>query len=192
MKFMMIFVMFLLLFFSGIQAGFTVDWGIKAGICIADQDFDYTYDIELDTKKRKGLDIGMYVDWVINSRLSLLTETHYIQKGMVDSIEQRDDQGNKIGVIWYSNRVDYLSIPILSRISFGTENINPYLIFGPRFDILIGNQSKPLESLYDEFKKFGIGGDFGIGIESDILKSVTVLIEFRYSPDLTDAYKTDY
>ena len=166
-------------------------YGFKSGISIANQDFTFTEDLHFDTKNRTGFDIGVYIEWFSVPFFGVLTEVHYIQKGMIDEIMGIDEYGNETGTIRYDNRVDYLTFPFLVRILFENKYMSPYLLIGPRFDFLLGYDSQH-GVLYDEFKKVDIGGDIGIGVEINSTEPLTVLIEGRYSSDFTDACKTDY
>jgi hypothetical protein len=61
---------------------------------------------------------------------------------------------------------------------------------GPRIDLFLGYNSDLSGALYDEFERVDIGGDFGIGVGNNS-GPMRMLLEFRYSPDFSNAYKTD-
>ncbi len=157
---------------------------------VANQDFDYTFGFDFDTESRTGFDMGIYTEWFDLPFFSLLTEIHYIQKGMQHEERRFNEFGEEVALLKWNNRVDYLSIPILVKITIQTEHVSPYFIMGPRIDLLLGYDSDHFEALYDEFERVNLGGDFGIGVGNNS-GPVKILLEFRYSPDFTNAYKTD-
>jgi len=167
-------------------------FGFKTGLVVANQDFDYTNpDLSLDTKSRVGFDLGGFVEWFDLPYLSILTEAHYIQKGMVIEVEKTNVYGGHIGTIKFDYRVDYLSVSALGKFEVGGKFISPYLIAGSRFDFLLGSVTDGNDELYDNFKSTVMGGDIGIGLEFNPINFPTILTEFRYSHDFSKAYKAD-
>lgn len=190
MKRMGISMVLILFCFSSAYAKLINGYGLKTGVVIANQDFDHTYGFFDDTKNRTGFDFGVYMEWFNLLFLSMLIEAHYVQKGMIEEVPRTNEFGDPISPIKHNNRVDYLSIPILAKITFETKHVSPYLAIGPRFDFLLDYKSKILKTLYKELKDMDTGGTIGIGVESKT-EPLKMLLEFRYSPDFTNAYKTD-
>lgn len=58
--------------------------------------------------------------------------------------------GELMSPLKYDHRIDYLSIPVLAKLSMKTKHISPYFVVGPRFDFLLDYKSKTLKLLYDE------------------------------------------
>ena len=174
---------------SGAHAQTLQGYGVKAGVVIANQDFDYTFGFGFDTNDRTGFDIGVYAEWFDLAFFSLLTEVHYIQKGMKHE-ERRITEFGELPPRKWDSRVDYLSFPVLAKITIQANRYSPYFMMGPRIDLFLGYNSDLLEGLYDEFERVDIGGDFGIGV-GDNGGPVKVLLELRYSPDFSNAYETD-
>ena len=194
MRVLLTLVVLLLICSSVVQGEMLKGFGFKTGIAIANQNFDYTAPgLSLDTKNRQGFDFGGFVEWFNPPHLSVLTEAHYIQKGMKLDVEKvtyfHPDQ---IGTVTYDYRVDYLSVSALVKFTLEGKLISPYLITGPRFDFLLGNNTEGSDELYDNFKSTVFGGDIGIGAEFDIIDLGTILSELRYSYDFSKAYKTDF
>lgn len=112
---------------------------------------------------------------------------------MISEIPRISEYGEPFGptkAMKFNNRVDYLSVPLLIKITFKTKHINPYFVTGPRFDFFLAYESKSFGVLYDKFKDMDVGGTVGVGAESNA-KPQGALFEFRYSPDFSNAYKTD-
>lgn len=178
--------------FTVLSAQLNLSYGIKTGCVIANQDFDYgDNSFSSDLKNRYGLDIGAFIEYSHNSNLYILLETHYIQKGMIYEIEQRDDTGQLIGIIALNNRMDYLEFDVFGKFSHNFNNSSLYIILGPRIDILLGYDSKFFNDLYDDFERLDFGGTFGLGYEFNLLESNNFLFEMRYSPSFTNSYETD-
>jgi opacity protein-like surface antigen len=116
---------------------------------------------------------------------------------MIEEVEERDEN-NVVTIRDLNNRVDYLSIPILAKLILKRKYISPYILIGPRFDILLGYKAgkldgvERLDAVYNQFKNNGIGADLGIGTEINVSESITTLVEFRYSHDFADAYETEF
>jgi hypothetical protein len=190
MRKLIIAVVLVLFSFSGANARLLKAYGFKAGVVVANQDFDYFGRLQFDTKARSGLSFGVFAEWLSLRSLSILTEAHYIQKGYVSESVQTDEFGTPIRIFKFDHRVDYLSIPLLAKVTLRTKHLSPYLIVGPRFDFLLGYKSETLDEVYRDLKDLDVGGTIGLGVESRS-QPVKVLLEFRYSPNFTNAYQTD-
>jgi opacity protein-like surface antigen len=126
--------------------------------------------------------------------LSALIELQYTQKGMTESIpitteSQPDGTGE---FITKRPRVDYLSIPILVKARFSTPVIVPYLVAGPRFDILLSMKGDGFDVVVDKFKTSEFGATLGFGVEVTFWHPIGVLAEFRYNPSFGDAFSSNF
>jgi hypothetical protein len=174
--------------------------GCKTGISLANQSFDYSSSYEPDLRTRIGFDFAICTEWLDMPSFHIITEIHYIQRGMIQEIEGiRDENNVLLPAVKVNNRVDYLSIPILAKLILKRKLVSPYTFIGPRFDFLLGykagtypSQGGTLGGLYDQFKSSSFSGDIGLGAEVNITDLITTLVEFRYSPDFTYSYKTEF
>jgi hypothetical protein len=89
-------------------------------------------------------------------------------------------------------RVDYLSIPLLAKFRFETSVLTPYLIAGPRYDVLLGRHGEGFQAVIDDFRRTEFGATIGAGVELRALFPFDALIEFRYNASFERAYKTNY
>ena len=152
MKRVIICVLMVLFSFSSTYAQLLKGYGLKGGVVIANQDFDYTQGFEADTKNRTGLDIGVVAEWLDLRVLSVLTEVHYIQKGHIIENARYDEFGKSQSINF---RFDYLSVPVLAKFTLRTQYAMPYLVIGPRFDYLLGYESEiPLYVRFDYVKEY--------------------------------------
>ncbi len=196
MKTIAIFIIVTLCFsLSVVHGQIITGWGIKTGATFANQEFEYLQtSLNMDINSRTGLDVGIFVELLPLPVLRLVPEIHYIQKGMVEEQIKAGESGPEpLGTLEYSNRVDYLSIPLLAKITIPNLIISPYLIAGPRLDIILGYDSEPVDDsiIYDNFESYDLGADFGIGVETNLILPVHILAELRFSPSFSNAYETD-
>ncbi len=165
-------------------------FGVKAGITLADQDYEYlALDWEDERDYKVGLTIGMFVDVPLTSFLSLRPGMEYVQKGsdLSQVIQWTNESSPEIvgdSTIEFSDRIDYLSIPILAELTLPT---NTYLVLGPRLDVKIGSSSETASIFADEFKSVVFGGTVGIGQEFMLGSLGPMLLEFDYHHDFSKA-----
>jgi hypothetical protein len=172
-------------------------YGVKGGISIANQQFNYNYTgpEPSSEKNRIGFTIGAYIELFEFVNFNFQPELLYVQKGMiVESIWT--------GGIWtgsqsptpseFNNRLYYLSLPLLIKYSIKNSIAIPYLVVGPRIDFMISYNSEESnrEELYEEFNRIDFGGDIGVGIEFGVM-DVLLLFELRYSPNFTASFNNE-
>ncbi|MDP2209280.1 MAG: outer membrane beta-barrel protein [Bacteroidota bacterium] len=152
---------------------------------------------------RLGLDLGASVEWFNTPTFSVLTELHFVQKGMkhnipITTIQYPEGTGE---FIKHNIRLDYLSFAVLPKLRLETEIFEFYVIAGVRLDMSLSNSvavegREPLrtysaqgyQSLIDKFKSPQLGGTVGFGAQFDSLLLLPAGIEFRYSPNFQSAY----
>ena len=170
------------------------EFEVKVGMAIANQTWTYQSFPDLDTKSRLGIDAGFGVEWLSSSMITILTEAHYIQKGMKESIPITTEQFPD-GTGQYLTRqpeVNYLSIPILAKYRIDFSCVGLYAIAGPRFDFLVSSKGGGFDVVINKFKKSEIGGTIGAGFEISNLLHNAIGIEVRYSPALQNSYSTQF
>ena len=85
------------------------------------------------------------------------------------------------------------------KFYYPLEHFTPYLLFGPRFDLLINIKPRTYgnipadwpyesnESLWaSKLLKSSYGGTLGIGLQMESILPIPILIEFCYNFDLSD------
>lgn len=82
----------------------------------------------------------------------------------------------------------------LVKLSTNYKKITPYIIAGPRFDILLDYDSEEhlFDVIYDKLEPIDYGLDIGCGVEFQIIHNTKSLIELRYSPTITTSYEDEY
>lgn len=174
--------------------GETLHYGVKTGVTFANQDFNYTEFGSPNFETHIGWDIGLFAEWQLLPVVSLATALHYVQKGMTIKVSTPSYMNAPTGFFLssFSNRVDYLSLPLLAKFSMPLGKARTYLFIGPRLDIKVGQRATMgFDELYDELESSVFGGTVGIGQELPIFSSVAMVAEAYYHHDFTEAYKTD-
>jgi hypothetical protein len=170
-------------------------YGVKVALTSATQRYQLTLDPGLGTKRRVGFNVGAFAEWLDIPPFSLVSQVEYAQRGMGQDFVLTGPSGpTPIGVRTLYSRLDYLSIPIVAKLRFPMGLIAPYILAGPRVDILLGYRSdeNAFNAVYDKFKKTSVGGSAGVGIELESVLPFTVLAEVRYNFDFADSYETDF
>lgn len=174
----------------------TNDWGVKFGLSFSNQTYNYKlFDIERHFDNYVGLNIDIFNNTLHSDHIILISQLSYIQKGCTEeffstyvdpSSPQGYANGEKIKLV---NRIDYISIAVLSKIVIDIKKIKPYVFFGPRFEYPVGIKSLSA-TIYNHIKN-SWGFSIGFGGEFPFVFSNRMLVEFQYSPDLNEIYKTE-
>jgi hypothetical protein len=195
------------------QSDSSVHFGIKGGVCLANQKMTYQYldggTRTVDTKYRTGFDAGVYVEIpIINPSLAGMMEIHYIQKGMLDkSTVSEANTPEQIGTLRITHETDYLSIPFLLKWRIPIGRITPYVLAGPRIDFFLRKKvviefHPPSENSFEgvtwlgdyyglDFQKLDAGATAGLGFEAILKGDLSILLEFKYDYSFTNIVKTE-
>jgi hypothetical protein len=170
-------------------------YGLKFGLSSATQNWEINGDKNEGVRNQTGIDVGGFIDFFHASFVGVYTELHYIQKGMKENIPVTSFE--------YHNNVKlhYLSLSILPRLKFGLIKFDCSIFLGPRLDFLLAHKIEvtgegPEKSTYADryaffVKKFRIpeaGITAGLGIQTRRLFGFLTGLEFRYSPNIQQAY----
>jgi hypothetical protein len=168
-------------------------YGIKLGAVSASQTWHYTYTSDLTTGYRWGVTGGVYVELLDIPLLSFIAEIQYTQKGMTVTVPvTTESQPNGTGPFTtMSSRVDYLSVPLLAKLRLKSPLFTPYLIAGPRVDLLVSKRGDGFEAVVDKFESTDFGGTVGLGVELHTLFPVGLLAEFRYNSSFKDVFNNN-
>ncbi len=108
---------------AGAHAG--SQYGVKAGACLAERSASYVEDgvglVELE-HSRQGACVGLFGHWYGSSRLGLLAEVQYVQKGITDIDGEP---------------VDCLCFPVMPRYDAHLGRGRLYVALGPRLDMYL-------------------------------------------------------
>ncbi len=101
--------------------------GVEAGITFSNLYGDVAHDM---FGSRLGIAGGAFLNLPLGTVLALQTEVLYEQKG------------GKFNGIFY--QLDYVEIPLLLNVTFGTPAFNPGLLLGPAIGDIIASQGVPM------------------------------------------------
>jgi len=188
---LLLFSVLTIVFTASAQAQSVKHWGFLAGYTSADQNWEPSL---FDLEKREGIHAGVYAEWLSLPHVSLITELMYTQKGAGTEIFITDESGPDIIGVWtvYAT-FDYLSLPVLGKLSVPSSTLSPYLLAGPRLDILLGHSQDDdfMELVNEEYETFVVGFTVGGGVQAPSILPGNIFVEFRANFDITDAYNGD-
>lgn len=179
---------------NSLHSQFIKNYGMQIGITSANQEYSGSAFplAEIDLKRRLGFLGGFQIEWLDVSYISIITQIEYIQKGMgIEGIFTGQNSPEPLGTMTDYSRLDYLSLPVLLKLSLRHKPITPYVITGPRYDYLLNYESEFMYYVFDNFRKGVYGGVIGIGIESNFPKLIKLTLELRYNLDFTNSLKLE-
>jgi len=192
MKKVIIFIILFFLLFGLLNAQSVRSKGFKFGLNFAYRAFPHV-DMEVltDSAKKTGINAGVFIEFFDNNIINLILEVqykmmrpyeYYIEEYYGDLVPANSKR-------WELRRLEYVSFPLLIKIGYKIGKIRPYGVVGPRADVLLCaeyyDENGFRDSLWDEFKWYSIGMDFGFGAEIDFIRWMTFSPEFRFSSDFT-------
>ena len=130
---------------------------------------------------------GLTFQYHLNQTFSLYTDLAFARKGNKVAISLRDDQGYEVGKTDIHAVFEYLTLPLLARVSFG-EDIKFFVNGGPYFGFLLQQSfvqkavgEYPETKTYNDdlFKTVDFGACVGIGLTIPIAKAILFSIELR-------------
>ena len=137
---------------------------------------------------------GVTLQYNFPKIVSLRTNVSYVKKGHKLKIETTDAQGQPLGDLLIGEAsFDYLTLPILARVSFG-KKFKFFANIGPYFGFLINYAEKRYsffleESNVDDFKRFDTGITGGIGVSLTVKDRFIVSLEARHNLGLYNISK---
>jgi len=172
-------------------------YGIKAGAVLAGQHWRYSSffpppGVTIADQMRWGLDVGLFLEWLDNPTFTLITEFHYLQRGFREELPGSSAASPELmGTTVLSPRLDYLSIPLLMKFRIDFPPFSPYVLAGPRYDILMNTNPDNFEAVLDDIKGYDWGMTLGIGIVYDVSPEYDIGAEFQYDLSFQDIYNTE-
>lgn len=152
----------------------------KAGITLSNVALD---DDLPDTESNLGFvaGVGLEIPLTDDRFFAIQPELLYIQKGAKEDI-----LGEEV-----KNITNYLELPLLLKVNFGTEQIKAFANAGPSFAYWLGGKFKQGDNEVDidfddgNYNRLDIGLQFGAGVGIEAGPGA-VTLEARYGIGLTD------
>ena len=171
----------------GSNAQFINFIGLKSGVVVSNQTWEYSSGFDRDLKNRTGINITFITEMFSSKYFSFCTDLGYIQKGSVERMDIRDENNNHLKTIDVNYRYDFLYIAPQAKFKLPIQNFTPYALIGPRMDYFI-------HSKYDsefahlsndlDFNNFVFGINYGLGIQYDF-EVFTIFLEGQYQQDIS-------
>jgi hypothetical protein len=174
---------------ASVHGQFIKGMGVKGGLSLADQAYQYTpLDYSMETDMVIGPSAVLFIEFIRRNRLGLQLDLAYIPKGSkttthsvtVDHLNDDRLIVNK-GEMQVS-RFHYLSVAPLVSYHLGGGMLRPYLAGGPRMDVLLSYECTseyPLEEQNSLIPglSLGAGADFQLG-------PLGMFLEVQYQGDI--------
>lgn len=166
-----------------VQAQPLGNYGLKAGFTSSTVSTDMFAD---GVERREGFAALAFAEWFEIPYFSVLSELGYVQRGHSETVEVRNAEGVSLGTEEISTRFDYLTVAALAKLQYSGASLEPYVIAGPRGDVLIGRSQSNL--LVKEYDGVALGGTAGAGVRvGKQLLPLQLMLEVRYNADITDS-----
>jgi hypothetical protein len=144
-----------------------------------------------------GFSVGPTLQYNFTNLISIRTNIAFERKGAIAKGQAADEFGNLGGEIKTHINFDFLTIPLLTKLTFGNTtkffaDIGPslgYLIKQTTVTDSFGQYPKKTIDETDLFKKIDIGLIYGIGAERPINEWLSLSIEVRNNRGLNNISK---
>ncbi|MCK4747237.1 MAG: PorT family protein [Bacteroidales bacterium] len=165
-------------------------FGLKGGISLANQSFRITpIDYELETKALSAPALALFVEAFKGNHFSFQMDVGYVVKGSsttTQSVTVNHLDNDRIivneGDLQVS-KFNYLSLSPMARLRAQKGAITPYVLLGPRIDLLL-NYNTGSDHPLEEQNSLVVGLSGGVGLEYS-LTMAGVFAELQYQPDLS-------
>lgn len=134
-----------------------------------------------------GIQVGAVANVMVNDLFSIQPELLYVQKGF-----KAEDEG-----ITVKQKSSYLEVPVLAKISFGSEQFKGFVTAGPSVGYWLSAKSKAemggeeMSEDYefeDEDNRTELGANFGVGVAYG-LGAGALNLDVRYGFGLSSLYE---
>ena len=152
-----------------------------------------TFQPKVQTKMKMGYTAGLTYRWISEKNLGLQAELNFVQQGWSENYEEHPEY-------YYKRTINYIEIPFLTHIYFGSKKVRGFVNLGPKIGYAIGestdenlNGAKPgrvdkQHGLSVEHKfDWGLCGGPGIEFVTGI---GTFALEGRFFYALGDVFKS--
>lgn len=154
---------------------------------------------QFDLERRTGWSALLFAERDLLPFLTLVGEGGYAQRGFTETLEERSPSGEVEQIVRATTRLDYLTLPVLVKSSYGLSAMRLYALAGPRLDVLVGREagvfeyeSAPVDQLKSEIADVYtspiLGVTAGVGVSTNHLLPVRLLVEGRWALDVTESF----
>ena len=153
-----------------------------------------------------GMTAGVMFRYIEEKNFGLVAELNMTQRGWKEAFDDADYS--------YCHRFTYLELPIMTHIFFGNERVKGFFNLGPELNVMIADgvssnfdyhaaadmeyfimdSRRPEQLTMDVKNRLDYGISIGAGLELNLNKRNSMLLEGRFYYGLTDVFpnhKTD-
>ena len=167
--------------------------GVKGGISIANQEWDYkSIDSRIEKNNRTGIYSALSLEFFKSKNLSLITDIGFIEKGHKEDIEMTSADSPESGPIkTFDTKFSYFEFVPMLKIRKEIGKLIPYALLGARLDYQLSHKSEiDYSALEKDFNKKIYGLTTGAGIEYKI-KKIGINSEFQYQHDFNKVLENE-
>ena len=180
----------------------TIAVGGKAGASLSKVNFNPT----VQQTMLPGLTAGAVIRYIEENHFGLMAELNLTQRGWKEAFDDAD--------LNYSHSFTYLELPVMTHIYFGGNRVKGFFNLGPELNVMIAdgvssnfeyrkaadmeyfnNNVRHIEQMTMDIKnRLDYGICFGAGMELNLNRKNSVMLEGRFYYGLTDVFsshKTD-
>jgi hypothetical protein len=168
------------------QSNYT--FGAKAGVSLANQGYKFTpIDYTLETEAIVGPVFSIFIEAFRAAHFSFQLDISYALKGSrsrIQSVTVNHLENDQITVNEGEetrSTFKYLSLAPMARYRFGQGSLTPFILLGPRIDILLDYSTNSAYPLNDQNKTI-VGLTIGAGLEYK-LQGLGLFTELQYQGD---------
>jgi hypothetical protein len=189
-----VFALILTFFAASVNGQILKSVGIKSGLSIANQNWDFdSYIItSMDTKSRNGIFVATSFEFFNSKYLSLITDLSYCEKGSTEQVLHTvyDTPGAE-PYETFDTKLSYFSISPMLKIRYESVNLIPYALLGLRIDYQL-NYVSDLDyfRIDNNINKTIFGANFGAGLEYNA-GQFGIFVEGNYQYDFNKVTDTD-
>lgn len=159
----------------------SIGLGIEGGVNMANINVTPNF----TTNGRTGILIGAFADIGLSRTIYLRPGIRYVSKGFSNT-----DNG-----ITYTDKLSYLEIPALLKVSFPLTEVKPYLLAGPTLGIQLSANEEATDGVQVQtadassiYESIDFGLYFGAGVDFHVSK-VDMFVGGGYSMGLSNIVK---
>lgn len=193
-----IFSLTLFLFSISSNAQFLTGFGLKAGSTLSNQNYEFKkFDYDPETKYLLGFNSSLFAEFLNNGNFNIVLESGFEQRGYTYVSKSYDEFGNPLREMDIYERTSYFTTGLLIKIKIPSKKLTPYLLIGPKLDILLGYSVKPedenttligFDEPLNQFKNENYSLYLGAGIEFNQLFPFKTFLELSFSPPVNSSY----
>ena len=156
--------------------------GLEAGVNLANINITPT----MSTSSRTGLIVGVFADIGLSRTFYIRPGLRYMSKGFSSTSNG----------ITFTDRLSYLEIPALLKVSFPLTEVKPYLVGGPAIGIQLSASEEATDGVQVQtsdassvFESIDFGLFFGGGVDFRVAGKVDMFVQTGYSLGLSNITK---